>query len=94
MTEPRSLAIIFRPGMLPADRHAIEDELEEALGELGEITGGGTAVDLSECDISLDVIDLEKGLQLLRKVLTRLKVAKSTVIVDYQAEPIVYQVYV
>jgi hypothetical protein len=61
MAEPRSLSILFRPGIPPADRHVIEDELAEALGELGEITGGGTAVDLSVCDISIDVTDYPRG---------------------------------
>ena len=78
MHEPRSLTIVFRPGMLPADRHVIEDELEERLGELGETTGGGTAVDLSECDIGLDVADIAVGMRIIREVLMRLEVPLST----------------
>ena len=53
--------------MHPADRHVIEDELEEALGELSEMTGSGTAIDLSECDISIDVADFEVGMRINRE---------------------------
>jgi len=79
--------------MYPADRHAIEDELEDALGEWGELTGGGTAVDLSMCDISLDVAELAVGLRIIREVLQRLQVPKSTVIVEYEPERIEHRVY-
>lgn len=95
MAQEYSLTVVFRPGMYPADRHAIEDELEEALAAdgLGEITGGGTAVDLSECDITLDVTDLESGLRVLRETLQRLEVAESTVIVQFEPHRIEHPVY-
>jgi hypothetical protein len=98
MAEERSLSIVFRPGMYPNERHAIEDELEEALGELGDITGGGTTVDLSECDISLDVTDIQTALPIIREVLQRLQVPKSTVIwefepVDFEPVHITHLVY-
>lgn len=93
MAEPRSLSIIFRPGMQPFERHAIEDELEIALGDLGEITGGGTAVDLSECDIGIEVTDYESGLRIIREVLRRLKVPESTVIEEFEPERVQHRVY-
>jgi hypothetical protein len=93
MAEAHSLTVLFRPGMYPADRHAIEDELEEALGDLGEISGGGTAVDLSECDIAVEVTDLEAGLRVLREVLRRLEVPESTVILQSDRERVEYRVY-
>ena len=93
MAEPRSLTILFRPGMAPAIRHAIEDELEEALGDRGEITGGGTAVDLSMCDISVEVVDFATGLRTIREVLQRLEVPESTLIVEYEPQQVEYPVY-
>ena len=93
MEETHSLTILFRPGMEPVDRFDIEDALGEALGEVGEITGGGTMVDLSESDISVEVDDREEGLRIIREVLQGLKVAKSTVIVEYEPERIEHPVY-
>jgi hypothetical protein len=93
MAEPHSLSILFRPGMYPAVRDAIDVELEVALGELGEITGGGTAVDLSMCDISLDVTDLAAGLRIILETLQRLEVPESTVIVQHEPKRIEHPVY-
>jgi hypothetical protein len=76
MDDARSLSIVFRPGIEPFERHAIEDELENVLGEQAEVTGGGTAMDLSECDISIDVTDFQAALGTIREVLKRLKVPR------------------
>jgi hypothetical protein len=93
MTEPYSLTIIFRPGMLPAARHEIEDELEEALGDQIEIVGGGTMVDLSESDIALDVTDLDAALAAIRTLLRGRNVSPETRIYQTAPEAMEYAVY-
>lgn len=93
MSEPYSLTIIFRPGMLPAERHEIEDELEAALGDGAEIVGGGTMVDLSESDIALDVADLDAAIRSIRSVLQRLQVPQGTRIYQTAPEALEYPVY-
>jgi hypothetical protein len=79
--------------MYPLDRHLIEDELEDGLGELGRLNGGGTAVDLSESDIGIDVTNLETGLQVIRGVLRRLQVPESTVILQFDPQHVEHRVY-
>lgn len=86
MDESQSLVIYFRPGVPPAKRHAIDDELEEALGETGEVTGGGTMMDMSESDTSLDVTDVAAAVPILRETLRRLRVPRGTVIVRHDPE--------
>lgn len=81
-----SLVIYFRPGLSPAKRHAIDDELEAALGELGEVTGGGTMMDGSESDTSLIVANVEQAVPILRDTLRRLRVPRGTVIVQFEPE--------
>jgi hypothetical protein len=83
-----SLSVIFRPGMHPADRGYFDDELEEALEKagLGEIVGGGTAMDGSFCDIGIAVTNLEAALQLIREVLRRCDAPTSTVIVSGESK--------
>ncbi len=82
LTFPHSLTVLFRPAMPPADRGYFEDELEEALEQqgLGEVIGGGTAIDGSFCDISIDVADISAGLHLIREVLRRCEAPETTVI--------------
>lgn len=86
MSLERSLVIYFRPGLPPAKRHAIDDELEAALGERGEVTGGGTMLDMSESDTSLIVADVMEAVPILRDTLRRLRVPRGTVIVQFEPE--------
>jgi hypothetical protein len=93
MADTYSLSIVFRPGMLPANRHEIEDELEGEMGAAAEIVGGGTMVDLSESDIQLEVSDLEAALAAVRSVLRRLQVSEATRIYQVEPERVEYTVY-
>jgi hypothetical protein len=88
-----TLSVIFRPGMDPFDRHDLEDAIEEALGDTGEVTGGGTMMDGSESDISVDVGDLKSGLETIRRVLQSLQVPDTTRIVEYEPDRIEHLVY-
>jgi len=93
MAAEHSLVIYYRPGLMPDTRHAIDDALEEALGDLGEVTGGGTMLDMSESDTSLLVTDVDAALPVLRDTLRRLKVPKRTVIVRHEPETQEWPVY-
>ena len=74
------LSVVIRPSMV--ERGAIEDDLEEILQErqLGEVWGAGAATNGSFCDLSIVVTDLEEGVRVVRDVLRRYGVPKSTVI--------------
>lgn len=87
------LSVVFRPGMDPFDRHDIEDALEEALGDRGQVDGGGTIVDLSESDISVYVADVPVGIRVLREVLRQLQVPDTTRIVEFEPERIEHPIY-
>jgi hypothetical protein len=93
VAESYSLTIVFRPGMYPADRHEIEEELESVLGETAEIVGGGTMMDLSESDVQLDVSDLDAALAAIRSVLQRRQIPDTTRIYQIEPEQVEYCIY-
>ncbi|HUE72973.1 MAG TPA: hypothetical protein VMP01_18960 [Pirellulaceae bacterium] len=68
MTDPIRLEIVFRPGMDPFDRQWFEEQLEDAFAEdgLGQVFGGGTALDGSCSDIALEVNERERGLAVVQ----------------------------
>jgi hypothetical protein len=74
-------------------RDELEDPLDEALraAELGEVTGGGTGMGISNIDV--EVTDLSAGLALIRGVLRGLGVARSTVINQYEPQKVKHPVY-
>lgn len=74
-------------------RDEIEDPLDAELQreQLGEVTGGGSGMGRSNIDV--EVHNLEQGLLAIRRVLTSLGVAQSTVINQYHPERVVHHVY-
>ena len=74
-------------------RDVIEEPIDEALEKsgIGEVTGGGSGMGYSNIDI--EVNDIEEGLRIIRKTLSSLGVATSTVIKQYQPEAREYSVY-
>lgn len=74
-------------------RDEIEDPLDDALREagIGEVTGGGTGMGVSNIDV--EVNDLAAGLALVRRVLRALGVARNTVINQYQPTRLKHSVY-
>ena len=74
-------------------RDEIEDPLDEALQQanLGEVTGGGSGMGVSNIDV--EATDPVRGLILIREVLQGLGVAKSTVIRQAGSPSIRHSVY-
>src|SRR6202042_803126 len=69
------------PGASPTLRHKLEDDLGEALGSLGVVTGGGMSA--SRMDVSLRIHrarDLDKALTKVRAVLERAGAPEGTTI--------------
>jgi hypothetical protein len=62
------------------ERDEVEDTLQEALGAagLGEVTGAGSGLGVSNLDV--EVTELDAGLTLVRRVLRDLEVPPSTMI--------------
>jgi hypothetical protein len=73
--------IHFPPGV-DANKDEIEDVLDDAIGELGEVAGGG--IDQSGMSIDLDVedeVDPDELVGLIREALKSLGVAASKIVV-------------
>jgi hypothetical protein len=67
-------------------RDDVEDPLQDALTAtgLGEVTGAGAGLGVSNIDI--EVNDLQAGLALVRRVLRELNVAPSTVVYLHEGD--------
>jgi hypothetical protein len=76
-----------------ADRHEIEDTLNQALQEadLGEVTGGGTG--MGKANIDVEVTDPLRGLSLMRKILQDFSIPSATVIRQAGTPSINHSVY-
>lgn len=74
-------------------RDEIADPLDDALRNagLGEVTGGGTGMGISNIDVEAD--DPNRGLLLIREVLQKLAVAPSTVIRQSGSPSVEHSVY-
>lgn len=59
------VTVFVRPAVSPLDRGEIEDRLVAALGE-GEVVGGGTMLDGSECDLTIELADDRDPAEVLR----------------------------
>jgi len=98
-SEPVFMVVNLYTQMAPFDRHEIEDVIDEALAPqgLGEVTGGGGFIGKVEhgpqCNIDLEVTDVEKAVVVIRQVLQQLKVDPRTEIVQFEPEVIRYPVY-
>jgi len=104
--QPVFMTIDLPESISPIDRGAIDEEVDDALGEagVGEVTGGGGFVSLggdtcaiaglSGSKIDVDVTDVAKALTVMRRVLKRLRVPKATTLTEHSAEIIVHKVYV
>jgi hypothetical protein len=95
MPAPIFLEIIFRPGMDPFDRQWFEEQLEESFAEegLGQVLGGGTALDGSSSDIALEINQRERGLAVVLALLRREQAPRDTRIVEQGAEDVTHAVY-
>ena len=72
------VAIYFN-SRLSTPRDEIEDLLEDALGDQGEVTGGGTGLGGSNIDLEItSEMSVRDVLELIRAVLGRLKTPSDT----------------
>ena len=75
----------------PVDRGAkYEDPLADALGELGDITGGGSQLgegqSIAYCGIDVVVNDRDRGLTVIRQSMRAIGAPAGTVIEEYMPE--------
>jgi hypothetical protein len=83
---------VLIPGPLgPVDRgEKYEDPLSEALGELGEVTGGGSQLGegdtIAFCGVNAVVNHRERGLKVIRECLRSCGAPSNTVIEEYVPE--------
>jgi len=94
MNETTFFEIILRSADFTfGGRDEIEDPLDDALRNagLGEVTGGGTGMGISNIDV--EATDASRGLSLIREVLQRLAVAPSTIIRQAGSPSVEHSVY-
>jgi hypothetical protein len=92
MNTPVFLEIVFKNTDFPfAGRDEVEDPLSDSLGaaDVGEVTGGGGGPET--CAIEVEVTDLEKGLEIIRRTLRELGCPASTEIHQHQPQHIVHK---
>ena len=77
-----SLTVRFRPAIPLARRRHYQQLLDAALqaARLGHVDGGGSMVDGTESDIGAEVVDLDAGVDLVRRILRDSDVPSSTFI--------------
>lgn len=83
--------ILIREPLKPVDRGAkYEEPLIEALGELGELTGGGSQMGeggrIEFCGLDVVVNDRDRGLKVIRQCLRSCGAPPNTVIEEYVPE--------
>jgi hypothetical protein len=83
--------ILIRESLGPIDRgHKYEDPLSEALGSLGEVTGGGSQLGEGDtvefCGLDVVVDDRDRGLKVIRECLRSCGAPADTVIEEYVPE--------
>lgn len=80
--------VLIREPLGPMDRGAkYEDPLNDALGELGEVTGGGSQLGeddtIAFCGLDVVVNHRENGLKVIRECLRSCGAPASTIIEEY-----------
>jgi hypothetical protein len=80
--------VLLRESLDPVRRgEKYEDPLGDALGELGEITGGGSQLGegdtIAFCGIDIVVNDRERGLKVIRECLRACGARSGTIIEEY-----------
>jgi hypothetical protein len=83
--------VLIHEPLGPMDRgEKYEDPLSDALGELGEITGGGSQLGegdtIAFCGLDVVVNDRERGLKVVRACLRSCGAPSNTIIEEYVPE--------
>ena len=83
--------VLIHEPLGPMDRgEKYEDPLNDALGELGEVTGGGSQLgegdSIAFCGLDVVVNHRENGLRVIRECLRSCKAPSNTIIEEYAPE--------
>jgi hypothetical protein len=83
--------VLIREPLGPMDRGAkYEDPLKDALGELGDVTGGGSQLgegnSIAFCGLDVVVNHRERGLKVIRESLSSCGARPDTIIEEYVPE--------
>jgi hypothetical protein len=79
---------IYFPPNLDVEKDEIEDALDEAIGDLGEVSGGGIVQKGMNIDLDVeDDADPEEIADLIRGALARLKVACTKIDINGKTFP-------
>jgi hypothetical protein len=83
--------VLIHESLGPADRGGkYEDPLNDALGDLGEVTGGGSQLGegdaIAFCGVDVLVNDRDRGLKVIRQCLRACGAPANTVIEEYVPE--------
>lgn len=83
--------VLIREPLAPLERgEKYEDPLTEALGKLGEVTGGGSQLGegntIEYCGLDVVVNHRDRGLKVIRKCLRACGASDDTVIEEYVPE--------
>jgi hypothetical protein len=83
--------VLIHESLGPMDRaDKYEEPLSEALGELGEITGGGSQLGdgntIAFCGLDVVVNDRDRGLKVIRECLRTCGAPANTIIEEYVPE--------
>jgi hypothetical protein len=90
--EPSVFLLVHLPaGIEPIERfERFEDPIDQALGSLGAVSGGGTALneggEPESCDVEVEVHDVARALPILRRVLSENSAPRGTVITRLSAD--------
>lgn len=84
------LQILIRPGIVPKQRHLIEDALMEAGCE---VIGGGSDLEGDESDISVCVDSVKKRLPTIMLILQEAKIGRESVVSQILPAAVSYSVY-
>lgn len=81
---------IYFNSKLSIGRSAIEDDLDDILGDKGEVTGGGSGISGSNIDIDIYDGIAADFLEPIKNILQEMKVPSDTVIVIENERFLVY----
>lgn len=98
-TDKTNLTVTLLGNIKPIERiKRFEASLQRALGELAEISGGGSYIEAGKiisCDIEIDLKkeNLDKVLKIIKSTLKKLEAPKGATIIQYDPEKVAHKLY-